>query len=125
MISLRLWGSFFALCAVVLGAFASHGLKDKIAAESLESFQVGVRYMMYHALALLLFSIIHETTHRMQQWTLLLFVLGIFLFSGSIFLLSTQSLHQWKVSFFGPITPIGGLFLIAGWVLQLVYFFRS
>ena len=125
MMSLRLWGCFFALIAVVLGAFASHGLKEKIPIESLESFQVGVRYMMYHALALLLFSVLHESAPRMQLWTLLLFGIGVLLFSGSVFLLSTQSLHQLKVAFLGPITPLGGLCLIVGWVLQIIHFFKT
>ena len=125
MITMRLWGSIFALCGVILGAFASHALKEKLSFESLSSFQIGIRYMMYHALALLLFSVIHTEVSRVQNWTLILFVIGIFLFSGSIFLLSTQSIHQIKVSFLGPITPIGGLFLIAGWALQVFYFFKS
>jgi len=125
MMSLRIWGCFFAMTAVVLGAFASHGLKGKISVESFESFQVGVRYMMYHGLALLLFSILHETAPRIQMWTLLLFGIGILLFSGSIFLLSTQSLHQLKVSFLGPITPFGGLCLIVGWAMQIVYYFKT
>jgi len=125
MIAMRLWGSIFAFCAVVLGAFASHALKDRLALESLESFQVGVRYMMYHALALLLFSLIHPEANSLQRWTLILFVVGIFLFSGSIFILATQTIHQLKVSFLGPITPLGGMCLIVGWALQIIHFFKN
>jgi uncharacterized membrane protein YgdD (TMEM256/DUF423 family) len=81
--------------------------------------------MMYHALALLLFSLIHPEANSLQRWTLILFVVGIFLFSGSIFILATQTIHQLKVSFLGPITPLGGLCLIVGWALQIIHFFNN
>lgn len=103
--------------AVVLGAFGAHALKGKLPENALQTFETGVRYQMFHALALLLVALLADriggTLPLTAGW---LFVAGIALFSGSLYLLSARTLlgiESWR--WLGPITPLGGLCFIAGW----------
>lgn len=118
-------GALLAAIAVLLGAFGAHGLNGKIPAESLVSFKTGVTYQFYHALALLFCSLLEDKLPakalRRMGW---LFGIGILCFSGSIYLLSTRELTGWNLSFVGPITPIGGLLFISGWISLLFSAFR-
>jgi len=109
---------------VVLGAFAAHGLKPLLSVSAFESFNTGIRYQMYHAF--LLFFIGITTQIKLNQKSILfkLISIGVLLFSGSIYLLSTNDLTPFNFKVIGFITPIGGLFLIASWLLLFVYFFR-
>jgi len=106
-------GSLSALLAVSLGAFAAHGLKGRLSAELLEAFEVGVRYHMLHALALLAvawaWSRWPRTEIVLAGW---LFLAGSALFSGSLYLLATTG-----VRWLGIITPLGGLAFILGWLV--------
>ena len=115
-------GGFFALLAVVFGAFAAHSLKSQISEDSIKSFETGVRYMMYHGLAIIILS-----TLNIEGKNLILkfFLFGTILFSGSIFLLSTQLLTNLKLTFLGPVTPIGGSLLIIGWIIFIFYSIKS
>ena len=115
-------GGVFALLAVVFGAFAAHSLKSQISEDSIKSFETGVRYMMYHGLAIIILS-----TLNIEGKNLILkfFLFGIILFSGSIFLLSTQLLTNLKLTFLGPVTPIGGSLLIIGWIIFIFYSIKS
>ena len=120
---------FLLACAtgglgVVLGAFAAHGLKPLLSVSAFESFNTGIRYQMYHAF--LLFFIGITTQIKLNQKSILfkLISIGVLLFSGSIYLLSTNDLTPFNFKVIGFITPIGGLFLIASWLLLFVYFFR-
>ena len=117
MDKLKIIGGFFALISVVLGAIAAHKLKDSLNEESLKSFETGVKYMMYHGLAMIIVS---NSNIQGKNNLLIIFSLGIVLFSFSIFLLSTQSLTKINFSFLGPITPIGGLTLIIGWIIFII-----
>lgn len=105
-------GSLSALIAVALGAFAAHGLKARLAPELLAAFEVGVRYQMYHALALLAVAWAATrwpgTAVTASGW---LFVAGTVIFSGSLYVLSLTG-----VRWLGAITPIGGLLFLAGWL---------
>lgn len=103
------------LVAIVLGAFGAHGLKKMVTAEQLTTFEVGVRYQMYHALFLVFVSSSHFLNSREKMIVSGLALIGVLLFSGSIYLLSTIGITGIKAKFIGPITPIGGLFLIASW----------
>lgn len=112
-------GSIFALTAVVLGAFGAHILEELLDAERLVSFQTGVRYQFYHSFALFLTGILQvlfaRKTFGLAAW---FFAVGNLLFSGSIYLLSCRTLlgiESW--SWLGPITPIGGLSYMVGWIL--------
>lgn len=121
MDKLKIIGGFFALLSVVLGAIAAHKLKDSLNEESLKSFETGVKYMMYHGLSMIIVS---NSNIQGKNNLLFIFSLGIVLFSFSIFLLSTQSLTKINFSFLGPITPIGGLTLIVGWIIFIINSFR-
>jgi uncharacterized membrane protein YgdD (TMEM256/DUF423 family) len=104
--------------AVILGALGAHQLKTMLSAASLESFDKGVRYQMYHTLLLLImaFACKPEIEKEIKQIAIFL-ILGICLFSFSIYLLSTQSITGINFSFLGPITPLGGLAMITAWLL--------
>lgn len=103
------------LVAIALGAFGAHGLKKTLTAEQLSTFEVGVRYQMYHALFLLFVSSTHFLNSREKLIVFSFTLIGILLFSGSIYLLSTSSITGINAKFIGPITPVGGLFLIVSW----------
>lgn len=113
--------AFFGLVAIILGAFGAHGLKKVLTAEQLVSFETGVRYQMYHALFLLLISQLNVITDKHKRTIGILTTIGVFLFSGSIFLLSTQELSGIDFRFLGPITPVGGVFLILSWFFTAFY----
>lgn len=106
---------FLGMIAVILGALGSHALKEVLSPEQLESFTIGVRYQMTHVMLLmvvLLASYFDEDVKRTFFW---LTIVGILLFSGSIYLLNLQQLLGMKLSFLGPVTPVGGLLLITNW----------
>lgn len=108
-----LWAGIFGLLAVVLGAMGAHALKDVLSNNQLSSFETGVRYQIYHALLLLVLSNIKELQSKFILW---LIVLGVFLFSFSIYLLNLRfELNLESLSILGPITPIGGILLISAW----------
>ena len=105
-------GAVSAGLAVALGAFAAHGLRSRISAEALATFETGARYHMYHALALL--GIAWAVTRWPSGWTSTagwLFVAGTVLFSGSLYLLAVTGVRA-----LGAITPVGGLAFILGWL---------
>src|SRR5919197_5882437 len=105
-------GAISGFIAVALGAFAAHGLKARLDATMLATFETGVRYHMYHALALL--AVAWAQTRWPGAWTLAagwLFVAGIVVFSGSLYALSLSG-----VRWLGAITPLGGLAFLAGWL---------
>jgi len=105
---------------IAIGAFGAHGLKELLSAKALATFETGVRYQMYHVFALLLIGIANGINSITKKWVFRLFILGIIFFSGSIYLLSLNSLIAFDAKSIGFITPIGGLFLILGW-LRLAY----
>ena len=116
-----LFAAFFAFTAVILGAFGAHALKEVLSADQVSSFETGVRYQMYHALALLVIAMKGHHYHlRYERWVTSLFGIGILLFSGSIYLLNLQEILGMSLPWLGPVTPIGGTLLIAGWALLLV-----
>jgi len=107
--------ALLGLVAVVLGALGSHALKARLAPEALESFEVGVRYQMLHALLLLAIEALPILIERYKRIIARLVVSGVLTFSGSIYLLSTRAISGLDLSFLGPVTPVGGLLLIAAW----------
>ncbi|PTM05321.1 MAG: DUF423 domain-containing protein [Bacteroidetes bacterium] len=115
------WAAAFAAIAVILGALGAHALKGQLSAESLESFKTGVRYQMWHALALAFLALLPSKEFGLR-WTKTLWIFGIILFSGSIYLLSIAPIFDFNFRFLGPITPLGGIALILGWI---VLFFKS
>jgi len=116
-----MFGSLFAMSAVILGAFGAHALKEVLEPEQLHSFETGVRYQMYHALVIVMISLKGHHFHlNRENLIVTLFGTGICLFSGSIYLLNLQDLMGVNLGILGPITPIGGTLLIGAWGV-LVY----
>lgn len=110
---------------VILGALGAHALKEVLSPEALESFKTGVTYQMYHALQLLfIYYLIQKNPEfRILKWAQNLSIIGVILFSVSIYLLAMQGVWGISLRFLGPVTPIGGLFLIASWGLLMVFGF--
>lgn len=113
--------SIFGATGVMFGALGAHALEKVLSPDSLASFQTGVRYQLFHALAILAwFGVRDQVSEGSLKWGLSLMSWGVVLFSSSIFLLSTRSATGWnQLTFLGPITPIGGLLLISGWITLL------
>jgi uncharacterized membrane protein YgdD (TMEM256/DUF423 family) len=108
--------------AVALGAFGAHTLKKILSDQYLQVFETAVRYQFYHVFALLTVAILFKQFPNSQLiWSGRLFCLGILLFSGSLYLMTVlEALGQQGFKWIGAITPLGGLCLIAGWVLMAV-----
>jgi uncharacterized membrane protein YgdD (TMEM256/DUF423 family) len=117
-------GSIFGLISIVLGAFASHGLENLITKDAVETFQVGVRYQMYHALLLLFVGSTLNIKPKSKQWIFRLTLVGVVLFSGSIYGLATNILTGFDFKTIGFVTPIGGLLLIVSWAIILLDFLK-
>jgi len=117
-----IFATIFGALAIILGAFGAHALKKHFTPELMQSFETGVKYQMYHAIVLLIlgFQLPMETT--LEQSIIWCFVIGIVLFSFSIYGLCISSAKGNKIKILGPITPLGGLSLLSGWVLLLVNF---
>ena len=116
-----LTASFFGLTAVVLGAFGAHGLDGKITSHQLETWKTAVSYQFYHTAALLFLSTFSRAKNSYIRFSFITFTLGILLFSGSLYLLSTYSITGFgSPAILGPLTPIGGLSFILGWVGLIV-----
>ena len=110
---------------VVLGAFAAHGLKPLLSISAFESFNTGIRYQMYHSFLLFFIGVSKHIKPNQKSILFKLILVGILLFSGSIYLLATNDLTPFNFKIIGFITPVGGLVLIASWVLLFVYFFKK
>ena len=109
--------SIFGALAIVFGAFGAHFLQKKLTENQLKSFETGVKYQMYHTIVLLVLG----TNHLYTTTALYIcFTFGIILFSFSIYGLVLSDSKEKKIKILGPITPIGGLFLLAGWIIILI-----
>ncbi len=117
-------GLFFGVTSIILGAFGAHALKNYLTPEQLISFETGVRYQMYHALFLLFLAKNESINLKTKKTVFYLISIGVVLFSFSIFLLTTKNVTSIDFKFLGPITPIGGLLLISGWMILLINFFK-
>jgi len=114
--------SILGMLAVLLGAFAAHGLENKISIEAIETFQTGVRYQMYHALLLLFAAQTGYLKASIKKGILYLVIIGVLLFSASIYGLATNTLTTFNFKTIAFITPIGGFLLILSWIVMLVSF---
>ena len=115
-------GTTLAGLGVILGAFGAHGLKQLVPPETVATYQTGVQYQMYHAFALLIVGVLSDRLNNgLLNWAGIFFLLGIILFSGSLYLLaSLKAMNKVGISGIGLITPIGGLMFIVGWILLLI-----
>lgn len=114
-------GALFALLAVMAGAFGAHGLRGVVSERGLEVFQTAVTYQIYHSLALMLIAMLPMAgmSRRLLAIAAGFFVAGVLLFSGSLYLLVLTDI-RWV----GPITPIGGIGFMVGWILVMLAGFR-
>jgi len=117
-----LWTSSALLMAlgVMLGAFAAHGLKTKVSAYHVDVFQKGVTYQFIHAAAIMVIAVAFDVLKpKRARVAVVLFLLGIVFFSGSLYVLGGMGLvpGDGLLKLVGPVTPIGGLCFIAGWVV--------
>ena len=114
----------FGGLAVLLGAFGAHGLKKIVSPEMIAVFKTGVDYQFYHAFAIALvgLSLIAQGTDpgKWLTWAFVAFAVGIILFSGSLYMLALTQLK-----FFGPITPLGGLCFILGWIFFTLHWIQQ
>lgn len=117
-----IFGAIFGLLAIILGAFGAHLLKKNLTQEQLQSFETGVKYQMYHAIILLVLGFNSKDNSSLNTSIFYAFIIGIILFSSSIYGLVISSSKNKKIKILGPITPLGGLFLVLGWLLLLYKF---
>lgn len=104
--------------SVALGAFAAHGLKKILTVDDLQIFETAVRYQFYHVFALLAAGVLYAAfPGKLLAWAGKLFITGIILFSGSLYLLCYVKYSEMPLNWIGAITPFGGVALIAGWLL--------
>ncbi len=111
------------MIAIILGAFGAHALKKVLSIDQLATFETGVRYQMYHALFLLLVGQLDMLSQKASKVIYYLVLSGVVLFSGSIYLLATNSLTSFDFKIIGFVTPIGGLLLIIAWFVLLASIF--
>ncbi len=117
------WGLSFAAFSVMLGAFGAHALKSMVSSEKLQIFETGVRYQFMHALALIALSLygsqhkINVASQKGIGWAARFFMVGTLFFSGSLYILTLLSPADHPlIRYIGPLTPLGGLCFILGWL---------
>ena len=117
-----LTGSVLAGLAVLLGAFGAHGLKKIVPPESVTTFETGFRYQFYHSIALLIVGVVYQFIQT--KWMVYsgnCFIVGMILFSGSLYLLTLlKATSTVGLNGIGVVTPVGGLFFIAGWIFLTI-----
>lgn len=119
-------GSLSAALAIAMGAFGAHTLKEIIMPEDLEVFKTGVQYHFYHSLGLLAIGFLLHFGKKSRLYIAgWLFFVGIIFFSGSLYILSVSEYLEISAKWIGPITPIGGLLFMAGWVYIFLSTFQD
>ena len=119
-----LTGTVLGTIAIILGAFAAHGLKPKLTPESIATFETGVRYQMYSAFFLLVLGLLPMIPGRIKKISFYFTVVGVLLFSGSIYLLATNNLTSFDFRRIALATPIGGTLMIAAWIALFLRFLK-
>lgn len=119
-----LTGIILVVTAIILGAFGAHALKSILIdyPEKLNSFETGVKYQMYMGLSFLWYG---TSKIEVKKALYIIWLLGVVFFSFSIYILSVAHLLSFSVKFLGPITPIGGLLLIVGWIYLFIHVLKS
>ena len=119
-------GALLGALTVIFGAFAAHAIKSRVNADTLAVFETGIRYQMYHVFAIILVGILYkEFPFKSMIWAGNLFLAGIMLFSGSLYLLTYFKANgSENMNWLGAITPFGGTCFIIGWSLILRSFYH-
>jgi uncharacterized membrane protein YgdD (TMEM256/DUF423 family) len=118
-------GALFGMIAIILGAFGAHALKQVLSVDQLITFETGVRYQMYHALFLIFIGLLPDLSEKTKNIIYYLIISGVIFFSGSIYLLATNSMTSFDFKVIGFVTPIGGLLLILAWGVLLLNYFNK
>ena len=124
-VKMRFFGSLFMLLGVLLGAMGSHYVKRILSPESLNSFEVGVRYLIYQGLVMLFLSGIDFPSPKTKKYIYFLMLYGTIVFSLSIVILSFKNHLPFSIAWLGPITPLGGAALIAAWIITVLGFVKK
>lgn len=119
---LKVFGAFFGMTAVIIGAFGAHALEELISADSLRSFETGVKYQMYHAILMIVLGFNLKPNSKFTKVIFTTLTMGIILFSGSIYFLATNDLSVFDFTSIALITPLGGTLLILSWLLIMISF---
>ena len=114
--------AFLGFLSVLLGAFGAHILKEKLDVDALNSFETGVKYQMFHVLAILLIYSFQKIQEIHKLRIAIIFILGILCFSGSLYLISIGFVKATNIWF---VTPLGGLLFLIGWMYLSIVFFRK
>jgi len=117
--------SILGVISILLGAFGAHGLKALISEKSIISFETGVRYQMYHALLLLFVGNTIHLSEGIKKRIFYFTIIGVILFSGSIYLLSVNELVDFDFKVIGLVTPLGGALLIIAWSIMITGFVKD
>ena len=117
--------ALFGMTAIILGAFGAHALKQILTPDQLATFETGVKYQMYQALFLLFIGFNAQLADKVKKTILILTIFGVIFFSGSIYLLATDSLNSFNFKVIGFVTPIGGILLIGSWGILLWNFLKK
>ena len=121
-----LTGLVLIILGIILGAFGAHGLKGKVSVEKLIAYETAVRYQLFNGIGLLAIAAISALLHYTIKPSFWLILLGVILFSGSIYGMVILELMQMPaLKILGPITPLGGLSMIVGWLLILIQAMRQ
>ncbi|WP_179343319.1 DUF423 domain-containing protein [Winogradskyella ursingii] len=113
-------GAILGIIAIVLGAFAAHGLEKLVDEDAIKSFETGVRYQMYHSFLLLVLGSSTFVSNKTKKAIFYFVIFGLTLFSGSIYGLATNELSSFNFRTIALVTPIGGLSLIIAWLVMLI-----
>ncbi|MEN8885405.1 MAG: DUF423 domain-containing protein [Winogradskyella sp.] len=117
---LLITGALLGMLGIILGAFAAHGLEKLVDNDAIKSFETGVRYQIYHAFFLLILGGTSFVSQKNKKYILYLVVIGLILFSGSIYGLATNKLSAFDFKAIAIVTPLGGLSLIMAWLVMLI-----
>ena len=120
-------GALFGALTIIFGAFAAHAIKSRVNTETLSIFETGVRYQMYHVFAIILVGIMYKDfPFKSMIWAGNLFLSGVILFSGSLYLLTYfKATGNENMNWLGAVTPFGGICFIVGWFLILKSFYKT
>lgn len=113
-------GFILLALSVILGAFGAHSLENYLQPEQIKVWNTAVQYQVYHALGILILALLSDKPFIKKErirYAQLFLLIGIVLFSGSLYFLSTRSMISINLSWLGPITPLGGLCFIVGWII--------
>ena len=118
----KFFAAAFGFFGIIFGAFGAHRLKRILPPEVLNSFETGVKYQLYHAIVLLILGFHFEFIDFTERMIASTMIIGVFLFSFSIYALCYGKAKNLNLKFLGPVTPVGGLLLMTGWGILLYYF---